>query len=144
MAIATYDPRLVTVTFNGLVISGFGTDSIIKVARAEDSWFYKPSASGSGARSRNPNRQGAIEITLHNKSPSMAVLSAILVADELRGEGVGEFLVKDGSTSTSLCQARNAWILKPADWERQKEVGETVWTMSTDEVLIFHDGLLNA
>lgn len=144
MAIATYDPRNVIVTYNGQTISGFGADSIIKVSRTEDSWTFKPSASGGGARSRNPNKQGTIEITLQNKSPSMAVLSAFAVADELRGEGVGEFLVKDASTNAALCQARNAWIKKPADWERHKEVGETTWTLETDEVSIVHDGLLNA
>lgn len=143
MAIATYDPRKVSVSFNGQIIDGFGPDSFIKVSRDEDGWSYQPSNSGGGARSRNPNKAGSIEVTLLNKSAANAILSAFAQADELTGEGVGEFLVKDRSTEGALCSARNAWIKKIPDWERAKEVGVTTWVIGTDEVNVLHDGLLD-
>lgn len=144
MGIATYDPRKVTVTFNGQIIDGFGPDSFVKVSRDNDGWTYQPSNSGGGARSRNPDKSGTIEITLLNKSAANAILSAFAVADELTGEGVGEFQVKDRSTLAALCSARNAWIRKIPDWERAKEVGVTVWLIGTDEVNIVHDGLIDS
>lgn len=139
----SYDPTEVNVTFNAVAIDGFGPDTFIEVARDEDGWSYQPSNSGPGARSRNPNKAGTITITLLASSPANALLQAIADADELSGEGVGEFFVKDRSTNTGLCQAANAWIQKMPDWSRAKEVGTTVWVLRSDEIYIKHDGLLD-
>lgn len=140
----TYDPTNVNVSFNNAIISGFGPGSLIKVSRNEDTWSYQPSNSGGGARSRNPNKAGKIEITLLASSPSNGVLSAFAKADELRGEGVGAFFVKDRSTEDAKCQAQNAWIVKVPDWERAKEIGEVTWTLESESIEIDHDGVTDA
>ena len=140
----TYDPKNVTVTFNSTLVDGFGPDTIIKATRNQDGWTYQPSNSGRGARSRNPDKSGRIEITLGNHSAANALLWAIAEADELTGEGVGEVLIKDRSTSTAQVQAENAWIMKLPDWERAKEAGVTTWILETDELNITHDGLIDS
>lgn len=138
----SYDPKNNTVVVQGQLIDGFADDTMIKVSRNEEGWSFQPSNSGGGARSRNPNKSGRAEITLKASSPANAVLSAIAIADELRGEGIGEFLVKDRSSTAASCSGQNCWIVKHPDWERQKEVGNVTWIIEIEEVDIFHSGLI--
>jgi Bacteriophage KPP10, Structural protein ORF10 len=140
----SYDPTEVTVSFNGLTIDGYGPGTFIKVSRNEDSWSLQIGNSGSGARSRNPNKSGRFEFTLLESSPANGLLSAVALADELRGEGVGEVQVKDRGTLLAKCSGQNAWIVKPPDFERAKEVGEVTWVIESDNIDVFHDGLIDA
>lgn len=142
LSLGTYDPTEQDVIFNGVLIDGFAPGTFVKVSRNEDGWSFQPSNSGGGARSRNPNRSGRFEFTLLAASPSNAVLSAFADADELTGEGVGEVLVKDRSTSAAKCQAQNGWIVKYPDYERAKETGEITWIIESDSIVIAHDGLI--
>jgi hypothetical protein len=141
--VRSYDPTEVSTTFNGQTVDGYGPDTFIECVRDEDAWSYQPSNSGSGARSRNPNRSGTITITLIASAPANALLQAIYDVDELSGQGVGEFLVKDRTTLTALCEARSAWIQKPPDWTRAKELGTVTWVLRTDELIIKHDGTID-
>lgn len=142
LLLGTYDPTEQFITFAGQLIDGFAPGTFIKVSRNEDGWTFFPSNSGGGARARNPNKSGRFEFTLLRSSPANAILSAIAVADELSGSGVGECLVVDRSTAAASCMAQNAWIMKVADYERAKEVGEITWIIETDDVTIIHDGLV--
>lgn len=141
-SLGTYDPTEVNVIFNGAIIDGYAPGTFIKVSRNEDVFSFQPSNSGGGARSRNPNRSGRIEVTLLAASPANASLSAFADADEATGQGVGEFLVQDLSTAAAECQAQNAWIVKRPDWERAKETGEVTWILESDDIKIGHDGLI--
>ncbi len=142
MLLGTYDPTEQDVIFNGQLIDGFAPGTFIKVSRNEDGWSYQPSNSGGGSRSRNPNRSGRFEFTLLAASPSNAVLSSFAEADELSGEGVGEVFVQDRSTLSAKCRAQNGWVVKIADYERAKEVGEVTWTIESDAITMTHDGLI--
>ena len=139
----SYDPTQQSVVFDNIPIDGFGPDTFIKVSRDEDTWSYQPSNSGGGARSRNPNKGGKFEFTLLASSPANAALSAIARKDELTGQGVGNAYVKDRTTANAYCKAQNAWIIKPPDYERQKELGAITWTIQSDSVDIYHDGLID-
>jgi hypothetical protein len=140
----TYDPTEVTISYNSTPIDGFGPGTFIKVNRNVDAYTLQMGNSGSGARSKSPDKSGTIEITLLMSSPANGLLSAIQQLDELSGEGVGEFLVKDRSTAAAKCQAQNAWIKKPPDWDRGKEVGEVTWVLESDNIDILHDGTIDA
>lgn len=140
----SYDPTEVTFSYNGQVIDGYAAGTFIKASRNQDTWTLQMGNSGKGARSRNPDKSGRVELTLLTSSPANAILAAFAAADELRGEGVGELLIKDRGTELASCQAQNAWVIKPPDWERAKEVGEVTWTIESDEIYIAHDGLVDA
>ena len=142
MPFGTYDPEKVDVVFNGTPIDGFGAGTFIKVSRNEDGWTFQPSNSGGGARSRNPNRSGTIEFTLHTASPANGYLSAYAVADELSGSGVGEFYVTDRSSLATECSAQNAWIKKFPDWEKAKETGEVTWVLEADDINMAFGGIV--
>lgn len=141
-ALGTYDPTEVFVIFNGVIIDGYAPGTFIKVSRNEDVFSFQASNSGGGARSRNPNRSGRIEITLQTGSAANAFLSAFADADEQTGQGVGEFLVQDSATAAAECKAQNAWIVKRPDWERAKETGDVTWILESDDIAIAHDGLV--
>lgn len=140
----SYDPTEVTIVYNGQVIDMFAAGTFIKVTRNNDTWTLQMGNSGSGARSRNPDKSGTIEFTLLAASPSNGFLSANATQDELLGTGVGEFQAKDRGTLAAKTSAQNCWVKKPADWERGKEVGEITWTLESDNVQLDHDGLIDA
>lgn len=142
--LGTYDPTEQTVIFNSQIIDGYGPDTFIKASRNEDGMSFHPSNSGGGARARNPNKSGRFEFTLLASSPANALLSAIAIADEQRGEGIGECQVVDRSSTNAACFAQNAWVVKHPDYERMKEVGAITWVLETDEIEIIHTGLIAA
>ena len=142
LSLGTYDPTEQEVVFNGIPLDGFAPGTFIKVMRNEDGWSFQPSNSGGGARSRNPNRSGRFEFTLLAASPSNGFLSAFALADERTGEGVGEVMVKDRSSTNAYCLAQNGWIVKYPDWERAKEMGEVTWVIECDDINIFHSGII--
>jgi hypothetical protein len=142
ITLGTYDPNEQDVVFKGIPIDGFAPDTFIQVTRNEDSWTFQPSMSGGGARSRNPNKSGRITLTLLAASPANGFLSAFVVADELTGEGVGECMIKDRSSAGAFCLAQNAWIIRPPDFERAKETGTVTWVIESDDISIFHAGLI--
>lgn len=139
----TYDPNKTTISVAGINITGFAAGTFVQCERNEDGFSLVVGADGNATRVRNQNRSGKITLTLQQGSPSNATLSALAVADELDGSGVGAFLAKDASATTTatLASAQNVWITKLAPFERGKEAGEVVWVLETDTLLIKHAGL---
>lgn len=138
----TYDPTKVTLSILGNTITGYAPDSFVKVSRAEDGFMLTIGADGRGARTRNANKSGQIEITLLAASVSNDVLSALAVLDELTGQGVGPALIKDSSSLLSVAAAQNSWIKKIPDLERAKELGNVTWVIETDHIDIFNSGTI--
>lgn len=140
--LGNYDPTQQNVSLGGVIIDGFADGTFIKASRNQDTWTYQPSNSGGGARSRNPDKSGTIEFTLHAASPSNSYLSTLCRTDELAGTGVTDCQVNDRTTAQASVAAAQAWIKKPADFERQKELGEITWVVECAELVITHDGLI--
>lgn len=135
----TYDPQKVSISVNNQTIVGFAPDTFIKAARAEEAFKLTIGADGNGARTRNANRSGAIEITLLASSPSNDILQAQAITDEDLGTGVGPAMIKDNS-GTALASAQNSWIQKIPDLERAKELGNVTWVIETDLLRIQQGG----
>ena len=69
------------------------------------------------------------------------MLSAECKGDELAGTGVHPLLVKDLLGSTVLF-GPNAWLQKPADAERAKELGDNTWVFDCDVLEMLVGGSL--
>jgi len=136
---ATYDPQKVSLSVAGNTITGYAAGTFIKATRNEDGWMLTIGADGGGARTRNANKSGRVEITLLASSPSNDVLQAQAIVDELEATGVGPLLVKDGS-GTAVASAGNSWIVKHPDLERGKELGEITWIIETEALAIQNGG----
>lgn len=141
MATRTYDPGEHLCSFLAVPLSAWGTDTFIMASRAEDAFSMTVGAGGEVARNRNRNRTGSVTVTLLASSPENDLLSAIAVADELRGEGVGPLFVKD-RLGTTLVHAENAWIRKMPDLERAKETGQIEWVFDCAVLDVFIGGSL--
>lgn len=141
MLFGTYDPAKVSLSFGKLSVIGFSDGTMVKAYRNEDTFSIKIGGDGHGTRVKNANRSGRIEFTLKNSSPSNDQLQAIAILDELSGGGINPAFVKDGS-GTALAQGQNAWIVKIADLERAKELGDVTWIVETDLLSIQQGGTL--
>lgn len=138
MAVATYQPKLVAVSVNGLVLSGYADGTFVTVERAEDSWAKVVGADGTVTRSRNPDISGSVTLTLKGSSPSNDVLTALLSKDEIDGSGVFAVIVKDNS-GTTLCAGRG-WIRRPPNVEFAVEVGNREWAFDLSELTMIVGG----
>lgn len=134
MAVKTFDASQVTIVFNGVIVSGFADGDFINVARNNPTWIDGTGSDGEGWRAKSSDNSGTITITILQTSKSNDALNIISKLDELTGDGVGPFLMKDLS-GTSLAAAATAWIEKPADQVFGREVGNREWVIKTDNLV---------
>lgn len=139
MTVKTYDPSQVALIIGGFNITGFADGSFVTVARNADAFALYIGTDGEGTRAKSSNKSGRITITLSQSSDSNAILSAILLADELSNTGVVPVLIKDNS-GTSLFAAETAWIVKAPDSEFGRELGSREWIIETDNLTPFVGG----
>lgn len=135
----TYDSRQVTVIFGAAILTGYADGEFCTVTRDEENFTKYVGAYGDVTRARNANRGGRAKVRLASTSLSNDVLSAIVAADEVSGAGVLPFMVKD-LRGTTLCLAKEAWIVKPADVAFDREVAEREWEFELGEVVMFIGG----
>jgi len=126
MPIATFDPKKVAVIVGGKPISGFASDSFVKVTRTTNTWEKVTGVDGLTTRIRQGDKSGRIEITLMQSSPDNDYFSGLCDLDEATGGGVVPILIKD-LLGTSLDHTPAAWIVKPVDTEFGKSSKDRVW-----------------
>lgn len=139
MATKTYDPNSIAVVVNGILMSGFSENSIVKVSRNQDMWSDQIGADGTGTRSKSNDKSGKIEISLMQTSASNDVLSALAVLDEATNGGKVPVLIKDLS-GTSLHGSEEAWIVKIPDSDYGNKAGTRSWVIATHSLSNFVGG----
>jgi hypothetical protein len=139
MAVKTYDPKRLMITFAGAAIEGFADGTFLTVERRNPSFNLMVGADGEGARARSNDNSGTITLSLIQTSKSNTLLSAFSALDEASGNGVAPFFVKDLNSDTLLVAA-TAWVSKPANAEFGKEISNREWTLETDNITLFNGG----
>ena len=139
--LTTYDPSQIVMTFGAFTLKGFADGTFINVTRVEDTYKTKVGADGEGARARQLDSSGIVELTLLQTSASNAVLAALHKADEAAPNGTPPLplLVKD-LEGFSLTVAPLAWIMKPPDEGYSKEVGERLWRFASANLRVLSGG----
>jgi len=135
----TYDPKLVTFTYAGLIISGYADGTFIHLERNADMWALKMGADGIGTRAKSNDRSAKITLTLQQSSSVNDQLSALASADELTNSGAAPWLLRDASGRT-LCSALTAWIVKYPGFDFAKEVTDRAWIFETNDAEVFIGG----
>lgn len=135
----TYNPKRVAVSFAGRLLTGFADGTFITVSRNEDTFALAVGSDGEAARSASSNRSGRVTLTLMQTSASNDILSALAATDERTNQGTGALMVKDASGRTVVLAAE-AWIVKPADAELGREIGNREWVFETGDLEIFNGG----
>lgn len=139
MSVKSYDPASVSIVFAGIPMEGYADGTFITVARDNPSFNLAIGSDGEGARAKSNDKSGTITVTLMQNSLTNDLLSALSIADEQTGDGIGPFLMKDLSGRT-LCAAETAWLEKPSDIEFAREISNREWTIKTDALDLFAGG----
>lgn len=137
---ATWDPQKFIITIGAINAVQFAPGTFIKAMFNEDLYSLEMGADGEGCRIRNANESGRFEITLLKSSPTNDLLAALSALDRASGQGVVPVQVKDGNGS-AVASAGNAWVVKPADLERGKELGDVTWILETDKLKMTQGGI---
>ena len=130
MSVKTYDPKKNLVIFGGIELKGFSEDSIIEAEPLGDGMKTVVGCDGETARSIDPNQNWKVTVKLMASSASNDYLSAVHTADKNTGNGILPLLFKDLSGRTTFF-ASQAWITKPSNIARAKELGENEWVFET-------------
>ncbi len=141
--VRTFDVKRNKVLFGGIELTGFAADVQVEVTRDEDAFTKKVGVDGEVSRSRNNNKTGSVKISLMQTSPSNAVLSAAMLADEANlAAGVLPLLILDisGGALPSTSFAANAWVKKAPDQKFGKEVEVREWTLDCGDMDVFIGG----
>lgn len=138
----TYDPKKVLTTWGEVLFSGFADAVMIAAARNNQGVNLSVGVTGDAARAISNDKSGTITIVLLQTSTVNALLTAAAKADELSGDGVKPFFIKD-LRSLDLVKAENAWIRRTADYNRGRELpdGNMEWVFETDDLDIFAGGI---
>jgi hypothetical protein len=141
MALSTYDPLYVLVSFKGIPISGYADGTFIKAERNEAAYTQKVGASGEVCRARSRNMTGKVTLTLLASSPVNDLLSACYMLDEATNAGFGSFFIKELNGST-VCMAPVSYVEKLPSVEYAKEVGQREWVFLCDQLIENVGGLV--
>lgn len=141
MALKSYDPKLVTITFGPVLVTGFADGQFLSIEQNEDAFALKIGSDGEGARARSNNNSARITITLMQSSLANDFLAAQHELDKTLpfGAGTVPLLIKDLS-GRALFFAQNAWIVKYPTSGFDREVMEREWVIETDNLVNFPGG----
>lgn len=129
MAVKTYNPKKVIVTFLGAQLSGFAEGSFVSV-ESNDLFTKHIGSDGEGCRTQNADRSGSCTLTLMQSSASNDFLTAASLTDQRTSLGTGPLSITDGSGRTVVLAAE-AWIAKRPNSEFSNEAGSREWRFET-------------
>lgn len=140
MSVKSYDPAQVKIIIAGIPIDGgFAAGTFINVSRRNPSYNLTVGADGEQVRSKSNDQSATAELTLLQSSLANDALSGLSIQDELSGDGVGAFLLKDLSGRTIL-ESEACWVEKPADTEFAGDISERKWTIAIGRLIPFIGG----
>lgn len=118
-----YDPKKVTIIFDGRVITGLAEDSYVTAESMEDRFMEYVGVKGEVSVSENANKTGEIKITLESTSPSVPMLNA--AANTGLTSNISIVDMNENGTNAGGTEAR---VRKPADRTWGKEISELEFT----------------
>lgn len=130
LTVRTFDPKQVVVAFGPYTLTGFNDGTFIKIKRSGEAFEKKVGADGTVDRINKNRTDFDVEVVLKQTSPLNAILSGLLVADQLSNEGVLPLTIADLS-GNSLFEAPQAWIKTDPEIEYGDSLGGRPWTFDT-------------
>ena len=130
MAVKTFDPKMVVITFGAIPISSYAEGTFVSVSRSGDAFGKSKGAGGDVERINRNQGDFEVTVTLQQTAAVNAELSAALAADQVTNAGVFPLTIKDLSGKT-LFFAPQAWIRKDPDWEDGDDLNSRAWVFDT-------------
>lgn len=128
MAVRSYDPESVIITWGSHEFVDFAEDSLVVISTDEQFWEYVTGAKGEGARSKVVQSSAEVELTLKHTSPSLRFLENEVQRDRNTGGVVKPFLMRDLNSGGKFAGPK-CWIQERGDVERGNEIAEPSWTL---------------
>ncbi len=139
MALKTFDPKKVSITFGAGILTGFADGTFITVEQVEDSFSETTGPDGEVVRVASNNPLKIVVLTFQQSSDSNSFLSAVHQLDIRTNQGVLPFALKEIDGDTIVLSGR-AYIRKFANIEFAKEVTNREWTIVLAEGEMFVGG----
>ena len=117
--VASYDPKKVNLVMNGKIITGFASDSMITIARNEDTVTTQVGVKGDVAYNENANESGTITVTLMGTSSSLPYVRSLA----LKRKEVSVMIVDANDSASVNVAEERCCVIKPPDITRAKEIG---------------------
>lgn len=117
--VASYDPKKVNLVMNGKIITGFASDSMITIARNEDTVTTQVGVKGDVAYNENANESGTITVTLMGTSSSLPYVRSLA----LKRKEVSVMIVDANDSASVNVAEERCLVIKPPDITRAKEIG---------------------
>ena len=117
--VASYDPKKVNLVLNGKIITGFASDSMITIARNEDTVTTQVGVKGDVAYNENANESGTITVTLMGTSSSLPYVRSLA----LKRKEVSLMIVDANDSASVKVAEERCRVIKPPDITRAKEIG---------------------
>ena len=117
--VASYDPKKVNLVMNGKIITGFASDSMITIARNEDTVTTQVGVKGDVAYNENANESGTITVTLMGTSSSLPYVRSLA----LKRKEVSVMIVDANDSASVNVAEERCRVIKPPDITRAKEIG---------------------
>ena len=115
--VRVYNPKDVTVIYDGMVITGFAEDSMIKAEKNEDNMLPHVGVLGEVSVAINADNTGKITISLASTSPFIKIL-----ADKARANTIAPLSVVNMNKYGVNVGGTQAFIIKAPDVTIAKEV----------------------
>ena len=117
--VASYDPKKVNLVMNGKIITGFASDSMITIARNEDTVTTQVGVKGDVAYNENANESGTITVTLMGTSSSLPYVRSLA----LKRKEVSVMIVDANDSASVNVAEERCRVIKLPDITRAKEIG---------------------
>ena len=116
--VASYDPKKVNLVMNGKIITGFASDSMITIARNEDTVTTQVGVKGDVAYNENANESGTITVTLMGTSSRLPYVRSLA----LKRKEVSVMIVDANDSAAVNVAEERCRVIKPPDITRAKEI----------------------
>ena len=113
----TFNPKLVTVMYGGMVITGFAEGSMVKCEKNEDNVTPHVGVLGEVSRAINADNTGKITISLAGTSPFIGILARKAAANVI--EPISVVDMNDNGVNVG---GSEAWIIKAPPINLGKEI----------------------
>lgn len=141
MALKNYSPDAISLSLNGIPISGFADGEFIRIEKESDAFADVVGTDGEVSRSRTNDDRATVTVMLMQTSDSNVLLSALHNLDKETpgGAGVGVLLIRDAQ-GNSLYTASECWISKEPDVSFDREPTSREWTLRCADLIAVHGG----
>lgn len=117
--VKTFDPKKVTITYGGMVVTGFAEGTMVQCEKNEDNNTAHVGVLGEVSRAINADNTGKITFSLAGTSPWISIFAQKAAANELESCNVIDMNTHGINVGGSEC-----WIVKAPNVNIGKEVEE--------------------